>query len=312
MKSFKSRRKAIRRITKLRGRDDHMTKESVTEQFVSHSNGRLINDWFIKNGWKDIGRACADSSGELSILTFEKDFHFAYVYSFVDIRLYGISYSLVDFATEVKRITADEAKDQAQLKQITAEPAQETREYMAYQEREAAIVAEQEELRIEETRQAQREQRYEFRPHWGSDFSEYMDQEEFWDGESYLAGDETENAIIDYIDQKYGATDPSVPPRNITDNISFIKEMAYNGDSEYQFMLGKCYETGKSVQQDYCAAVLWYDQSASNGYAKAMYNLGVMFKDGKGVPVDLTTGNNYILMSFLRVDDGDEPGCLTD
>ena len=46
------------------------------------------------------------------------------------------------------------------------------------------------------------------------------------------------------------------------------------------------YDNGQGVLQDYKTAVKWYILSAEQGYAKAQYNLGVMYALGQGVIAD--------------------------
>ena len=40
---------------------------------------------------------------------------------------------------------------------------------------------------------------------------------------------------------------------------------------------------GYGVPQDYAEAVKWYRLAAEQGYARAQYNLGVMYDNGRGV-----------------------------
>ena len=71
-------------------------------------------------------------------------------------------------------------------------------------------------------------------------------------------------------------------------------ESAFEGFSEYakignataQYYLGKMYEDGLGVSQDYIKAVEWYRKSAEQGYAKAQYNLSIMYYCGRGVSKD--------------------------
>ena len=40
------------------------------------------------------------------------------------------------------------------------------------------------------------------------------------------------------------------------------------------------------MPEDDAEAVRWYQMAAEQGYARAQYNLGVMYADGEGVPED--------------------------
>jgi len=60
--------------------------------------------------------------------------------------------------------------------------------------------------------------------------------------------------------------------------------LAKQGFARAQFNLGLMYENGWGVLQDYKTAVKWYRLSAEQGDASAQYNLGVMYDNGRGVP----------------------------
>ena len=44
------------------------------------------------------------------------------------------------------------------------------------------------------------------------------------------------------------------------------------------------YAKGQGVPQDYAEAVKWYRLAAEQGFAMAQDNLGLMYKNGQGVP----------------------------
>jgi TPR repeat protein len=50
--------------------------------------------------------------------------------------------------------------------------------------------------------------------------------------------------------------------------------------------LGRFYEHGEGVPQDYGKAREWFEKAAAKDVAAAMYNLGVLFGNGEGVPQD--------------------------
>ena len=65
------------------------------------------------------------------------------------------------------------------------------------------------------------------------------------------------------------------------------KKDAESGDAEAQNDLGVMYRDGEGVPQDDAEAVKLLRLAADQGYATAQYNLGVMYYDGQGVPKDL-------------------------
>ncbi len=59
---------------------------------------------------------------------------------------------------------------------------------------------------------------------------------------------------------------------------------AENGDAKAQFELGKMYEEGRGALQSDAEAVKWYRRAAEQGEAHAQNNLGFMYEEGRGVP----------------------------
>ena len=61
---------------------------------------------------------------------------------------------------------------------------------------------------------------------------------------------------------------------------------AEQGYARAQFNLGLMYDEGKGVLQDYKTAVKWYTLAAEQGFARAQSNLGLMYGLGQGVKKD--------------------------
>ena len=59
-----------------------------------------------------------------------------------------------------------------------------------------------------------------------------------------------------------------------------LKAAAEKGHKKAQYRVGLSYDKGKGVTEDDVKAVEWYRKSASQGYAKALYQLGKCYKDG--------------------------------
>lgn len=58
------------------------------------------------------------------------------------------------------------------------------------------------------------------------------------------------------------------------------------GDAAAQFALGKCYEEGRGVAQDFHEALSWYEKAASLGHATAQYSLGSCYAYGIDIAQD--------------------------
>ena len=55
-----------------------------------------------------------------------------------------------------------------------------------------------------------------------------------------------------------------------------------------QYILGRMYDLGQGVPQDYFEAVKWYRKAATKGSAFAQTSLGLKYEKGEGVPQDYT------------------------
>jgi TPR repeat protein len=65
-----------------------------------------------------------------------------------------------------------------------------------------------------------------------------------------------------------------------------VRLAAEQGQADAQFAMGRRYEVGQGVPQNYFEAIKWYRLAAEQGHAKAQYNLGSMYREGRGVPPD--------------------------
>ena len=65
-----------------------------------------------------------------------------------------------------------------------------------------------------------------------------------------------------------------------------LRPLAEQGDALAQYNLGVLYRKGRGVPQDDVQARQWYEKAAVQGQAKAQYNLGTLYFNGEGVPKD--------------------------
>ena len=70
------------------------------------------------------------------------------------------------------------------------------------------------------------------------------------------------------------------------DDLAALITKADQGDAEAQYKLGLIYRNGQGVPQDNKEAARWYGLAADQGYALGQYNLGLMYAKGRGVPQD--------------------------
>ncbi len=71
-----------------------------------------------------------------------------------------------------------------------------------------------------------------------------------------------------------------------TTALRVFRQLADQGDSAAQYILGLMYSKGQGVVQDYAEAARWYHKAADQGKADAQAKLGAMYDNGKGVAQD--------------------------
>src|SRR5262249_766171 len=68
--------------------------------------------------------------------------------------------------------------------------------------------------------------------------------------------------------------------------IRLLRPLADQGDRAGQYNLGIMYREGQGVPRDDTEAAKWFRLAAEQGDAKAQHNLGNMYRVGQGVPQD--------------------------
>ena len=77
------------------------------------------------------------------------------------------------------------------------------------------------------------------------------------------------------------------------------KPLAEQGNSSAQYNLGIMYRNGKGVAQDYKTAVKWYTLAAEQGNAAAQSLLGLMYAGGKGVAQDYVKAHMWFNIAAI-------------
>src|SRR4051794_10850211 len=65
------------------------------------------------------------------------------------------------------------------------------------------------------------------------------------------------------------------------------------GEASAMFNLGLLYENGRGVTQDYAMARDWYTKAADKGQASAMFYLGLLYENGRGVTQDYAMARDW-------------------
>jgi TPR repeat protein len=75
--------------------------------------------------------------------------------------------------------------------------------------------------------------------------------------------------------------------------LPLLHEAAANGNGEAMYNLGLAYDNGWGVPKDYSKAKEWYEKSAAAGNGHAMGRLGFLYEDGRGVPKDYAEAKEW-------------------
>jgi TPR repeat protein len=69
--------------------------------------------------------------------------------------------------------------------------------------------------------------------------------------------------------------------------LAIVRPLAEQGFAFAQFNLGVLYDNGYGVPMDDRQAMEWYRKAAEQGLSQAQINLGIMYEEGEGGPVDV-------------------------
>ena len=82
--------------------------------------------------------------------------------------------------------------------------------------------------------------------------------------------------------------------------IENLKILAEQGDAKAQYNLGLMYYDGKEVAQNYEIALDLFQKSAKQGNAIAQLGVGIMYRSGKGVPQNNKLASDWYLKAALQ------------
>ena len=82
-------------------------------------------------------------------------------------------------------------------------------------------------------------------------------------------------------------------PQDYQEALKWFRKAAEQADAQAQSMLGGMYANGLGSPQDYPEAVKWYRKAAQQGNTNAQNNLGRMYANGKGVPKDFVRAHMW-------------------
>ena len=89
------------------------------------------------------------------------------------------------------------------------------------------------------------------------------------------------------------AVDSSVRAGAFQEAASLLEKQAKAGNAGAQYELGSLYRIGKGVAQDDAAAFYWMREAAQNGHVRAQYSLATMYLTGRGTAVDVKEAESW-------------------
>jgi len=82
--------------------------------------------------------------------------------------------------------------------------------------------------------------------------------------------------------------------------IQIFRQLADQGNTEAQLILGNMYKDGIGVMQDYKEAVKWYRKAAEQGNTDGQYSIGDMYSQGRGVPQDYVLAHMWYNLAAAK------------
>ena len=92
--------------------------------------------------------------------------------------------------------------------------------------------------------------------------------------------------VLAFGEGDVGANEYGPSPNDVAKQMVETVLAAEQGFARAQYNLGICYHDGKGVPRDEVEAVKWYRKAAEQGFAAAQFNLGICHFNGEGVAKD--------------------------
>ena len=89
-------------------------------------------------------------------------------------------------------------------------------------------------------------------------------------------------------------------PASASASVATLLERARRGDVAAAALLGRLYETGQGVPQDYFEAAKWFYRAATRGHGGAQYALAMLYNKGRGVRRDYVLSYMWLNLSAAQ------------
>ena len=118
--------------------------------------------------------------------------------------------------------------------------------------------------------------------------------------EYYCCPSCAEKMVAENLESRLKEADRLYKDGQFSKAVVLYAEGASADDPRAQYHLGRCYERGEGVPQDYGESVKWYRKAAEQGDAEAQCNLGLRYDNGQGVERDYEEAVKWYLKSAAQ------------
>ena len=125
-------------------------------------------------------------------------------------------------------------------------------------------------------------------------------------GPSVIQGIETQYG---QVSENTGGSSSPASQQGTVQSRQHHEQAANQGDCDAMYELGLMYKTGKGVAQDYTLARHWFEKSAAAGVSRAMFSLGLLSYQGEGIAQNYAQARQWFEKAAAAA--GDSPWAKT-
>lgn len=81
--------------------------------------------------------------------------------------------------------------------------------------------------------------------------------------------------------------------------VKIFRPLAEQGNTAAQYNIGQMYRMGRGITRDFVEAAKWYRLAAGQGDALSQYNLGMMYYNAQGVPQSIVLSHMWLTISAM-------------
>jgi TPR repeat protein len=81
--------------------------------------------------------------------------------------------------------------------------------------------------------------------------------------------------------------------------LKIFRPLAEQGNTAAEYNIGQMYRMGRGITRDFAEAAKWYRLAAGQGDALSQYNLGMMYYNAQGVPQSIVLSHMWLTISAM-------------